>query len=166
MTCQTSDLVDCLVTGCDHSKFICMFWYWLMLTILLSSLCLGPLLRLTVVSREAKKGQSDRQKQNVQRTTVWLLHKQTFSSFDVIITVNISRAVPTFKPALKTQNLLANIIHHPKDQSNRLSSLSFPAWSKSMNFVFTFFFSDGSSQFSFLNRHISLRLAVLLGLLT
>jgi len=42
------------------------------------------------------------------------------------------------------------------DKSNRLSSLSFPAWSKSMNFVFTsffliFFFFDGNSQFSFLH---------------
>jgi len=121
------------------------------------------------VSREAKKRQSDRQKQNARRTTVCLLHKRTFSSFDVIITVNISQSASTFKSTLKTQNLLASINHHPKDQSNRLSSLSFPVWSKSMNFVFTFFllffFFDGSSQFSFLNRHISLRLAVLLGLL-
>jgi len=121
--------------------------------------------RLTVVSRKAKKGQSDCQKQNERRTTVCLLHERTFLSFDVIIIVDISRAVPTFKPTLKTQNLLANINNnHPKDQSNQLSSLSFPAWSKSMNFVFIFFF-DESSQFSFLNRHISLRLAVLLGLL-
>jgi len=97
--------------------------------------------RLKVVSREAKKGQSDRQKQNARRTTVCLLHKWTFSSFDVIITVNISRATSTFKPALKTHNLLANINQHPKDKSNRLSSLAFPAWSKSMNFAFTFFFS-------------------------
>jgi len=34
-----------------------------------------------------------------------------------------------------------------------------------MNFVFYFFFLDGSSQFSFLNCHISLRLALPLGLL-
>jgi len=53
-----------------------------------------------VVSCEAKKGQSDRQKQNLQRTTVCLLHERTFSSFDVVITVNISQAVSTFKPAL------------------------------------------------------------------
>jgi len=46
--------------------------------------------RLTVVSREAKKGQSDCQKQNVRRTTVCLLHERTFSSFDVIIIVDIS----------------------------------------------------------------------------
>jgi len=107
-------------------------------------------------------------KQNARQTTVCLLHEQTFSSFEIIITLNISRAVSTFKPALKTQNLLANINQHPKDKSNRLISLSFPAWSKSMNFVFTFLLLllfDGSSQFSFLNRHISLRLAVLLGLL-
>jgi len=122
--------------------------------------------RLTVVSREAKKGQSDRQKQNTRQTIVCLLHKRTFSSFDIIIIVDIPRAASTFKPALKTQNLLANINYHPKDQSNRLSSLSFPAWSKLMNFVFTFFFFDGNSQFFFLNRHISLRLAILLGLLT
>jgi len=66
--------------------------------------------RHTVVSREAKKGQSDRQKQNARRTTV-------------------CRSASTFKPALKTQNLLANINYHPKDQSNQLSSLSFPVWS-------------------------------------
>jgi len=119
--------------------------------------------RLTVVSHEAKK--SDCQKQNVQRTTVCLLHERMFLSFDVIITVNISRAASTFKPTLETQNLLANINQYPKDKSNRLSSLSFPAWYKSKNFVFTFFFFDRSSQFSFLNRHISLRLAVLLCLL-
>jgi len=130
-------------------------------------LCSGSWLfisKLTVVSREAKKGQSDRQKQSARQTTVCLLHEQTFSLFDVIITVNISRATSTFQPALKTQNLLANINQHPKDKSNWLNSLSFPAWSKSMNFVFTFFFFDGSSQLSFLNRHISLKLAVLLGL--
>jgi len=45
--------------------------------------------RLTVVSREAKKGQSDR---HARRTTECLLHKQTFSSYDIIITVDISRA--------------------------------------------------------------------------
>jgi len=38
------------------------------------------------------KGQSGRQKQNVLQTTVCLLHERTFSSFDVKITVNISRA--------------------------------------------------------------------------
>jgi len=92
--------------------------------------------RLMVVSHEAKKGQSDRQKQNARRTTVCLLHERMFSSFDVIIIVDISRAASNFKPTLKTQNLLANINHHPKDQSNRLSS----SWLKSMNFVFTFFF--------------------------
>jgi len=31
--------------------------------------------RLTVVSYEAKKGQSDHQKQNAQQTTVYLLHE-------------------------------------------------------------------------------------------
>jgi len=44
--------------------------------------------RLTVVSRKAKKGQSDRQKQNARQTTVCLLHKWMFSSFDVIITLS------------------------------------------------------------------------------
>jgi len=52
-----------------------------------------------VVSHEAKKGQSDCQKQNAQQTTVCLLHERMFSSF-VIITVNISQAVSTFKSAL------------------------------------------------------------------
>jgi len=56
--------------------------------------------RLTVVSREAMKGQSNRQKQNTQQTTECLLHGWTFLSFDVIITVNISRTASTFKPAL------------------------------------------------------------------
>jgi len=46
------------------------------------------------------QGQSDRQKQNAQRTTVCHLHKQTFSSYDIIITVDISRATSTFKPTL------------------------------------------------------------------
>jgi len=36
--------------------------------------------RLTVVSREVKKGQIDSQKQNARRTTVCLLQVQTFSS--------------------------------------------------------------------------------------
>jgi len=45
--------------------------------------------RLMVVRCEAKKGQSNRQKQNARQTTVCLLHKQMFSSFDVIITVNM-----------------------------------------------------------------------------
>jgi len=104
-------------------------------------------------------------KQNAPRTTVCLLQEQTFSSFDFIITVNISRAASTFKPTLYAQKILTNINQHPKDKSNQLSSLLFPAWSKSMNFVFTFFFFDGSSQFSFLNCHICLKLALLLGLL-
>jgi len=81
------------------------------------------------------------------------------------LTVNISLAASTFKPALKTQNVLTRINQHHKDKSNRLSSLLFPALSKLMNFVFNSFFFDGSSQFSFLSRHISLRLAILLGLL-
>ena len=56
--------------------------------------------RLTVVSPEAKKEQSESQKQNAQRTTVCLLHERTFSYYDVITTVDIFRLVPTFKPAL------------------------------------------------------------------
>jgi len=36
---------------------------------------LNLLSRLTVVSREAKRGQSDRQKQNVRQATVCLLHE-------------------------------------------------------------------------------------------
>jgi len=103
--------------------------------------------RLMVVSREAKKGQSDRQKQNAGRTTVCLLHKRMFSSFDVIITVNISRSASTFKHTLKTQNLLANVNQHPKDKRNWLSSLSFPAWSKLMNFVFFSLTEVASSPF-------------------
>jgi len=50
--------------------------------------------RLTVVSRKAKVIVNARQ------ITVCLLHEETFSSFDVIITVSISRATSTFKPAL------------------------------------------------------------------
>jgi len=96
-----------------------------------------------VVSREAKKGQSDRQKQNGRRTTVCLLHEWTFSSFDIIITVNSSQATSTFKPALKTQNLLANINQHSKDKSNQLSSLSWSAvqiWVQIDEFRLYFFF--------------------------
>jgi len=73
--------------------------------------------RLTVVSNEAKKGQRDRHKTKRATNYCVSLHERTFSSFDVIITVNISRTASTFKPALKTQNLLANITHYPKDQS-------------------------------------------------
>jgi len=116
-------------------------------------------------SRGQVRAKQSPKKQNVRRTTVCLLHERTFLSFDVIITVNISRTASTFKPALKTQNLLANITHHPKDQSNRLSSFVIPSMVEIDEFHFYFFFFDGSSQFSFLNRHISLRLAVLLGLL-
>jgi len=94
--------------------------------------------RLMVVRREAKV--IAKKTKHAMNYCVCLLHEQTFSSFDVIITVTISRAASTLRPALKTQNLLANINQHPKDKSNRLSSLSFPAWSKLMNFVFTFFF--------------------------
>jgi len=112
--------------------------------------------RLTVVSHEAKAIVKNKMRD---KRGDELLTRANVSSFDIIIT---ARTAPTFKPALQIQNVLANINQHPKDKSNRLSSLSFPAWSKSMKFVFTFF--DGSSQFSFLNRHISLRLALLLDL--
>jgi len=69
----------------------------LLLTQLIESFKFAENSRLTVVSREAKKGQSDGQKQNA---TVCLIHEQTLSSFDVIITVNISQAMSTFKPTL------------------------------------------------------------------
>jgi len=88
---------------------------------------------------------SESQGQERKCATVCLLHERTFSSFDVIITDNLS----TFKPP---QNLLANTNQHPKDKSNQFGNSSFPTWSKLMNFVFTgFFFPStevGSSPFS------------------
>jgi len=154
-TCTTKSAIIALWTGLGGNSIvfiIVVLWLYLACNnMFVLTLCFFAnhfccqVSRLTVVSREAKKEQSNCQKQNEQRTTVCLLQERMFSSFDVIITVNISHAVLTSKPALKTQNLLANINQHPK-----------PAWSRSMNFVFTFFFFDRSSQFPFLNRHISL----------
>jgi len=72
--------------------------------------------RLTVVSHEAKEGQSDCQKQNAQRTTVCLLHERTFSSFD-IITQSISLEL---RQLLKPHCRHKTINQHPKDKSNWL----------------------------------------------
>jgi len=116
-----------------HSCYACRFLKYFIVKLIKRS-------RLMVVSRKAKKGQSDRHKQNAQRTTVCLLHERTFSSFDVIITVNISRVASSFKPALKTQNLLTNINQHPTDKSNRLSNMSFPAMVHIDEFHFHFYF--------------------------
>jgi len=91
-------------------------------------------------------GQRAKRSSKTKHTTVCLLHKRMFSSFDVIITVNISWAASTFKPTLQTQNLLANTNQHPKDKSNQLSSLLFPAWSTSINFVYTFFLTEVASS--------------------
>jgi len=91
-----------LESGCKElENFMCMSYCHLEIIFYKNTQSLMyKISRLTVVSREAKKGQSDCQKQNVRRTTVCLLHEHTFLSFDVTITVNISRAASTFKPAL------------------------------------------------------------------
>jgi len=77
--------------------------------------------RLTVVSREANKGQSDCQKTkrvtnycvSFTRANVFVIWRHNHSQY-------LSIRVNFFKPALKTQNLLANINQHPKDKSTWL----------------------------------------------
>jgi len=67
--------------------------------------------RLTVVSREAKKEQNDRQKQNARRTTVCLLHKQTFSSYDVIIIVHfVEGLLNIFFAPMTLQNITTPLV--------------------------------------------------------
>jgi len=55
-----------------------------------------------IVSHEAKKEQSKspKTKRVTNYYSMCLLHEWTFSQYDIIITVNISRLSSTFKPAL------------------------------------------------------------------